>query len=152
MQFKMIVNFDVRLWLCKLNGCSVFVTNFQHILLQKSGLNVSIMCTYIGTGLHYAYINIRTHTSGIAKEQPERQIWPWYKAFDTKKEFPILSIFICKICMYTGMQGRVTETVGTFNPCDKWSHNINIHDLNIEKYTINLKFNMWRNSHHKLSE
>lgn len=73
-------------------------------------------------------------------------------AFDTKREFPILSIFICKICMYTGMQGRVTETVRTFNPCDKWSHNINIHDLNIENYTINLKFNMWRNSHHKLSE
>lgn len=147
MQFNMSVNFDVRLWLCKLNGCSVFVTNFQHILLQKSGLNVSIMCTYIGTGLHYVYINIRTHTSGIAKEQLERQIWPWYIAFDTKKEFPILSIFICK-----SMQGRVTETVRTFNPCDKWSHNINIHYLNIERYTINLKFNMWRNSHHKLSE
>lgn len=46
----------------------------QHILLQKSGLNVSIKRIYIGTGLHYVYINIRTHTSGIAKEQPERQI------------------------------------------------------------------------------
>lgn len=152
MQFIMSVNFDVRLWLCKLNGYSIFVTNFQHILLQKSGLNVSIMRTYIGTGLHYVYINIRTHTSGIAKEQLERQIWPWYIAFDTKKKNPQSCQYSFVKYVYTGMQGRVTETVRTFNPCDKWSHNINIHYLNIENYTINLKFNMWRNSHHKLSE
>lgn len=38
-----------------------------------------------------------------------------------------------KIC--TGMQGRITVTMRSFNPCDKCSHNINIHDLYIKEIT-----------------